>query len=328
MVLWRALVVLHRYLGVAVGLLMVMWFVSGIVMMYVPYPRLLEAERLRMQSPIVWLACCSLDQLVPDDQAIVRAQVENHAGVPALRLRRVGSLDSLIDLSKGTFIKVDESVAQGVAVAAASRIIVGNTSIVAHERLDLDQWTLGRYFRDRPLHRFDFDDRARTSIYVSGTGGQLVLWTTAPQRFWNWLGTIPHWLYFTPLRTDVALWSQIVIWTSVLGTFLTVVGIALGVTQFRRGRSPYRGWFYWHHVTGLVFGIITLTFVVSGLLSMNPWGLLDSRGGGGEASRIQGAAPKWSEIRSSLQALRAQPALANAVSLDHGAARRQAATGS
>jgi hypothetical protein len=33
--IWQTLVVLHRYLGVAVGLLMVMWFVSGIVMMYV-----------------------------------------------------------------------------------------------------------------------------------------------------------------------------------------------------------------------------------------------------------------------------------------------------
>jgi len=313
-VLWRALVVLHRYLGVAVGLLMAMWFVSGIVMMYVGYPRLLEAERLRVQAPIAWQGCCRLDQLVPDDQAILRAQVEDHAGVPALRLRRVGSLDALIDLTHGTFIKVDEGAAQSVAVAAAPRILARPASIVAYERIDVDQWSIGRYVRDRPLHRFDFDDPARTSVYVSGTGGQLVLWTTAPQRFWNWLGTIPHWLYFTPLRRDVALWSQIVIWASVLGTFLTVVGLGLGITQFRRGRSPYHGWFYWHHLAGLAFGLITLTFVVSGLLSMNPWGLLDSRGGG-EAARIQGAAPTWREVRTSLELLRAQPSLANAVSL-------------
>src|SRR5262249_35416732 len=81
-----------------------------------------------------------------------------------------------------------------------------------------------------------------------------------------------------------------------------------GITQFRRGRSPYRGIFYWHHLVGLAFGLVTLTFVVSGLLSMNPWGLLDSRGGG-EAARIQGAAPSWGEIKASLAALRAQPAL-------------------
>ena len=37
--LWLTLVVIHRYLGVALGLLMLLWFVSGIVMMYVPYPQ-------------------------------------------------------------------------------------------------------------------------------------------------------------------------------------------------------------------------------------------------------------------------------------------------
>ena len=35
--LWRATVITHRYLGVAVGLLMLAWFASGIVMMYVAY---------------------------------------------------------------------------------------------------------------------------------------------------------------------------------------------------------------------------------------------------------------------------------------------------
>jgi hypothetical protein len=34
-VLWRTLVILHRYLGIAVGVVMLIWFASGIVMMYV-----------------------------------------------------------------------------------------------------------------------------------------------------------------------------------------------------------------------------------------------------------------------------------------------------
>jgi hypothetical protein len=33
--LWQFMVITHRYLGVAVGLLMAMWFVSGMIMMYV-----------------------------------------------------------------------------------------------------------------------------------------------------------------------------------------------------------------------------------------------------------------------------------------------------
>jgi uncharacterized iron-regulated membrane protein len=321
--LWRALVALHRYLGVAVGLLMAMWFFSGIVMMYVGFPRLSEAERLRVQSPIPWQACCQFGEgLVHDDQLIIRAQVEDqvedhvedHVGVAALRLRRAGERDSLFDLARGTFVAVDADTARKFALAAAPRIIGREVAIVSQDEITVDQWTVGRYVRDRPLHRFDFDDPARTSIYVSGTAGQIVLWTTAPQRFWNWLGAVPHWLYFTALRAEVALWSQIVIWAAILGTFLTAIGIGLGITQFRRGASPYRGLLYWHHLAGLVFGLVTLTWVVSGLLSMNPWGLLESRGAG-EAARIQGALPKWSEIKASLDALREEPSLTNAVSL-------------
>ncbi len=39
-VIWRVTVMIHRYLGIAVGALMLMWFGSGMVMMYVPYPQL------------------------------------------------------------------------------------------------------------------------------------------------------------------------------------------------------------------------------------------------------------------------------------------------
>jgi PepSY-associated TM region len=164
---------------------------------------------------------------------------------------------------------------------------------------------------------FTFDDPEKTNIYVSGLNAQVVLWTTATERFWSWLGTIPHWLYFSQLRSNVVLWTEIMIWTSVLGAFLTVLGLYLGITQFKaRARfSPYRGWFYWHHIAGLVFGITTLTFVVSGLISMNPWGFLEDRRGGGEQGRLEGGPLKWGEVRASLNAIHAKPEMAGSVSL-------------
>jgi hypothetical protein len=107
------------------------------------------------------------------------------------------------------------------------------------------------------------------------------------------------------------------IWTSVLGAFLTVLGLYLGITQFKaRARfSPYRGWFYWHHIAGLVFGITTLTFVVSGLISMNPWGFLEDRRGGGEQGRLVGEPLKWGEVHASLDAIRAKPEVAGSAIL-------------
>jgi hypothetical protein len=119
-------------------------------------------------------------------------------------------------------------------------------------------------------------------------------------RFWNWFGAIPHWLYFKDLRTDRWLWIQTVVWTSIIGSFLTLFGLYLGIAQWRGGKngrlSPYRRTFYWHHVTGLMFGVVALAFVASGLISMNPWGFLDSRGVAGERSRLEGSAPNWAAV--------------------------------
>ena len=42
----RYLFLSHRYLGIGIGWLMALWCLSGIVMMYVSYPRLDEGSRI------------------------------------------------------------------------------------------------------------------------------------------------------------------------------------------------------------------------------------------------------------------------------------------
>ncbi len=49
----RLLIILHRYVGVAVGLLMVLWCLSGFVMMYQSYPRLDPADRIQARVALV-----------------------------------------------------------------------------------------------------------------------------------------------------------------------------------------------------------------------------------------------------------------------------------
>src|SRR5262245_33116731 len=147
-ILWRTAVILHRYLGIAIGLLMVMWFVSGIVMMYVPFTRAADNERLRFQPPISWQLCCRYDGL-SDEAQITRAQIENHLGAPAMRLRMLGQLDSLFDLAKGARVPIDGNVAREVVSEAAPSVIGRTASIIAYDQVPLDQFTLGRAQRDR-----------------------------------------------------------------------------------------------------------------------------------------------------------------------------------
>jgi len=233
------------------------------------------------------------------------------AGDPLMGIIPQGRPPRLASLGPaGPIFEIDEAKARAIAFAAAPYIISGDTHTVDEELVERDQWTVGDGGEGSPFYHFMFDDPARTDIYVSTTTGDIVLWTTGAQRFWNWFGAIPHWLYFTQLRTNGPLWSQIVIWTSILGGFLTLLGLYLGIAQFRQGKSgrlsPYRGWFYWHHIAGLVFGVLTLTWVVSGTLSMNPWGFLEGRGGN-ERARLAGDPIAWSAVRDSLAALKTNP---------------------
>jgi len=308
--LWFTLVVLHRYLGVVLGLLMLAWFISGIVMMYVPYPQRGETERTSALAPIPWSQCCNFSGVpLAGGTLIQAAQIENVADRPVLRLR-ADAAQIIADLTQGHILTIGDAEARRIAEITAEHIIGAVPAILSAEKIENDQWTVGdNSVNRRPLYRFVFDDLDATRLYVSSITGEVVVWTTQPQRFWNWLGAIPHWLYFTELRRNGPLWVQIIIWTSLLGTLLTVIGLYLGIVRFRTGRdgrlSPYYGWFYWHHLMGLAFGVVTLTWVISGLFSMQPWGFLESAGGN-ERERLAVAYPQWAEVQTSLDTIRAR----------------------
>ncbi len=54
----RLVLLIHRYLAVAVGLVMAMWCLSGFVMMYQPFPSFTAAERLAGLAPLRLEKCC------------------------------------------------------------------------------------------------------------------------------------------------------------------------------------------------------------------------------------------------------------------------------
>lgn len=278
----RCLTLIHRYLGIAIGILMAAWCLSGIVMMYVSYPGLARAARLRSLRPVDLRACCaSLDRTLADDEQILSFQLEMLAGQPVLRLRRADGRASVLDLASGHEIgPVPVQQAETVTADFATMSGVQGTFRLV-QTLDYDQWTLEGIARSEPpLYWFAAHDPAGTEAYVSLHSGRLVQVTTARQRFWNWLGAIPHWLYFARLRHDGRLWTRVVIWTSLAGCLLAATGLYLGIQRFVRrpqGRlSPYRGLLLWHHVPGFLAGVFALTWVASGLISMNPWGFLES----------------------------------------------------
>jgi hypothetical protein len=128
-------------------------------------------------------------------------------------------------------------------------------------------------------------DGRGTEIYVEPRIGEVVMWTTRRSRTLAWMGTIPHWLYFAALRANQPLWYRLVVWTSAIACVLAILGLVLSVTQLRKVRPfrfaaaiPYTGWMRWHYISGAVFGVFTLTWAFSGLLSMEPFAWTNSTG--------------------------------------------------
>jgi hypothetical protein len=285
----RSLLIVHRYTAVAVGLLVAMWCLSGFVMMYQGFPWFSPGERLQTIGPLDLRDCCNVDFLPDDSKPLQGFRIEMLLGEPVLRQDGVTPMR----LRTGTPQKpLTQSQLLSVASGfAAKRSLAADPVWLG--QVDVDQWSIQAASRNRPVHRLALRDPAATEIYVNGATGEIFQDTNRRERALSWLGAIPHWLYFSSLRGNGPLWSQVVIWTSVLGTFLTATGLYVGITrlQSRSGgglASPFRGWWYWHHVLGLVFGVLALTWVFSGLMTMNPWGLLESDGGGAILSTLRG----------------------------------------
>lgn len=280
MKLFRKLLILsHRYLGIALCLLVMMWFATGIVMMYAGgMPRLtpeLRLERLAaLEVPQVQLTPSEAVKSASLPYPPGRVSLLTVMGRPAYRMTGMRTITVFADNGE-----VLEEVGPAQARTIASRFINLPEDRVHHvETLsETDQWTLGQG-RLLPAHKFRADDGDGTELYVSSQTGDVTQLTTRRSRMLAWMGTIPHWLYFGALRANQPLWYRIMVWTSTLACILTILGLALGITQFRRTKPlrlaaaiPYAGWMRWHYVTGVVFGISTLTFAFSGLLSMEPY---------------------------------------------------------
>jgi hypothetical protein len=216
----RILILLHRWWGVAFCLLFAMWFASGIVMHFVPFPARSNA-------------------------VTITGRVEAHTEEAARN------------------VAASYARSHGLEVLHASA-----------ERVDYDQWTVsGDYDSDRPLIRVALNDTAGTVLYVSSTGGDIVLVTTQRIRMFNYFGSIAHWIYPAALRHQAEVWRAFVWWLSLIGTIGVGLGVVIGMarlgTAIGKKTPAYQGLQLWqHHTLGLVFAPFISAWIFSGFLSL------------------------------------------------------------
>jgi PepSY-associated transmembrane protein len=284
------LIVVHRYVGLAFCLIFLIWFASGLVMVFKRMPEFAAEERL-----------ARLPQLDPATIRLTPSQAFEAAGtggspqrvlLTSVQSRPVyrfafdaGSLSVFAD--DGSYLENVEP-ENAVAIVRAMFPESGGSARYLDTKAEPDQWTItNRFSATGGLHRVALGDAAGTEVYVAEATGEIVMKTDRASRFWGYAGPVTHWFYFTPLRWNHApLWNDLIVYGSVIGCVLCLLGLVIGVyrfsfsRRFMRGTSatPYVGWLRWHHYAGLLFGVIAFTWTFSGLLTMTPWNLFPAAG--------------------------------------------------
>ncbi|RYF83073.1 MAG: PepSY domain-containing protein [Comamonadaceae bacterium] len=339
----RWLFLTHRWLGVLLCAFFALWFVSGVVMMYVGYPKLTQAERLQHLPPLgdgtgllgprqaldaaqvdgplreLRLAAGRAGQPVyvvqaePPTASAASAASAGAAGAAAsagadaagaagtpkpARRATPGSGTVLIDARSGQRL---QGVDAALALSSATAYARGLPQQTAPRHLDTvqeDAFTHSRALdAHRPLHRVQLTDESHTLLYASSLTGEVVRDATRTERVWNYAGAWLHWLYMFRGNAFNAYWSDIVNGLSIAGIVVTVVGTVVGVMRWRfkrpyrsGARTPYPGrMMRWHHILGLLFALITFTWILSGLASMNPWRVFDVGAAPLRSAALQGA---------------------------------------
>jgi uncharacterized iron-regulated membrane protein len=281
----RYLYLTHRWLGIALCLFMAMWFFSGVVMMYVGYPRLTLFERLASLPALDATGCCvGIDAALAasgETKAPQSMRLTSVAGAPRYVLEYENNRSVAIDARSGSRIA---SVDAAAAVAAA-RSFRPDAESDYRGVVDEDAWTHSKALEGhRPMHKVQMADADGTLLYVSGTTGEVVRDATRTERIWNWVGAWIHYLYMFRGGPVDPYWKDIIVYTSLTATALAVLGLVVGLLRWRfdgryksGSKSPYRDDFMrWHHYAGLIFGLTVATWVFSGLMSMNPWKVFDT----------------------------------------------------
>lgn len=310
----RQLFLFHRWLGILLCLLFSAWFVSGIFMMYVEYPQLDHGERLvggaRLDFSSAHItAAQAVEKLRVGDFQCKGALRKNRCSVVAdpeaaispskVRMAMLlGRPVYYVDIVAGgqprgvladtgdVLERLGPDLAKAVAEEFYQRLFSKPTASVARflGMVQRDQWTLSSSLNGhRPLLHFAFDDERRTEFYVSSSTGEVVRDSNRLERGLNYFAAVTHWLYPTVLRQFPNAWAWVVDVLSGVGVVLAITGLWIGWLRWKRNPKPgkpaipYRGVMRWHYITGVLFGVVTVTWVFSGLLSMNPGKLNPSR---------------------------------------------------
>ena len=209
------LILSHRYIGIPLSFVFVVWFLSAFVMIYAGgMPRITDAMRIEGASSL------EFDKItVSPRQALgllgytpYEARLRSVLDRPVYEFPELRYPSTFIWADDGEFLN-ELTPEQGAQIASDFLDLPVEQFVYEGLINQADQWTIA-IPNELPLFKYRVDDEYATQAYVSPANARVAVYTTRQSRLLAWLGTIPHWFYFADLRANQPLWYDIVVWSS------------------------------------------------------------------------------------------------------------------
>ena len=286
--LLRSLIFVHRWVGVVLCLVFLLWFPSGIGMMYWTFPEVTAGDRLdhspRLDPAKIVLSPTEAAERAGAQPNPTQIRLNSFDGRPVYRIGgggRGGGGARIVYADTGEEqSEVSTAMLDRIASSWAGRPVEEATKISVEEP---DQWTVAGQLQNlRPMYKYTWPDGQQ--VYLNGMTGEVVQYTTFWSRVAAHVSAIPHWVYYTPLRKHQPIWINFMIYGSLIGTIGAILGMIAAVFMYSPKQKyrlagqptgvPYRGQKRWHWMFGMVFGLATVTWTFSGLMSLGPFPLM------------------------------------------------------
>ncbi len=166
----RAFIAVHKWIGLVVGIQVVLWMLSGLVMAVLPIETVRSEQNIAKQEPLL---LDGLTVIAPDQAASAAGggasaiALTGLAGDPVYEVKTADGKTALIDARSGTILSpISEALARRIAEADfAPEAAIASASLVTEE---------GGDYRGRlPAWRIAFDDPDTTRIYVAANDGRV-----------------------------------------------------------------------------------------------------------------------------------------------------------
>ena len=296
----RLLFLAHRWLGIALCLLLLIWSFSGLMMLYAGPSGISSDVRLAHAQPLPAAAAGHWLSL---------SEAWGHSGLAATRQpvtarlsMQAGDAIWLVTDNAGQRQRLSALDGQIRPLSAAQALRIardwwpGSAQARLQAPFERDASTaMMNYDIYRPFYRVALEDAEQHEVTISQRSGEVVKSTTRLQRILFWTGSYLHFLRpldalgLAEARKPILTWGALTLLLSAASGLWLGLGrwrpAWLGKRPYPNGSSnPYRApWQRWHLWLGLLGGLLACSWSLSGFLSNNPWQLFGQQGGHGQA---------------------------------------------